>query len=417
MRRLPLYALLTANSISLVGSQFTIVALPWFVLITTGSAAKTGLTGFSVALPYFLVGIFGGALIDRVGYRNISVIADLVSGCAIAAIPFLYHTVGLAFWELMILVFFSSFLNIPGLSARRSMLPDIADGARIRLERVNAAFEGVQPVSAFLGPPVAGLAIVWLGASNVLWVDAATFAISAVLVFVGVPVIAAATQPATRRRYVDELLEGIRFLRGERLLLLMAVSLAASNFLVSPLFGVVLPVFVRNTFQSARDLGFILSAFGAGQIAGTFAYGVMGDRFSRRVIWLLGFCGVAVPFWTLAFRPGLVVMLGAMALSALTDGPLNPMSLTIRHERTPPPLRGRLFSTFSAVATMSVPLGLAATGILVGAIGLHRSVWILAGLSTMLALTVIATPMFRHMDARQSAGDHSNADLPEPDVV
>ncbi len=78
MRRLSLYALLSANSISLIGNQFTIVALPWFVLQTTGSAAKTGLTGFSVALPYFLVGIFGGALIDRFGYRNVSVTADVV---------------------------------------------------------------------------------------------------------------------------------------------------------------------------------------------------------------------------------------------------------------------------------------------------------------------------------------------------
>ena len=81
MRRLSLYALLTANSISLLGSQFTVVALPWFVLQTTGSAAKTGLTGFAVALPYFLVGIFGGALVDRFGYRNTSVLADAVSCC------------------------------------------------------------------------------------------------------------------------------------------------------------------------------------------------------------------------------------------------------------------------------------------------------------------------------------------------
>ncbi len=405
MRRLSLYALLAANSISLIGSQFTIVALPWFVLQTTGSAARTGLTGFSVALPYFVVGVFGGALVDRFGYRDTSVVADVVSGCAIAAVPFLYHTIGLAFWQLMVLVFLGSFLSIPGLSARRSMLPAIAASSKLRLERVNAVFEGVYPVSALLGPPVAGLLIVWLGASNVLWVDSATFAISAILVLLGVPALAHRVKPVKRSRYIDDLLEGINFLRRDHLLLLMAVSLTASNFLVGPLFGVILPVFARDTFHSARDLGFMLSAFGAGQVGGSIVYGVAGGRLPRRATWLIGFAGVAVPFWALVWRPGLPVMLVVLALAALTDGPLTPMSVTIRHERTPEDLRGRVFSTFSAISTMAVPLGMAATGFLIGAIGLHDAVLCLAVLSSLLAAALLVAPVFHRMDVRPVRAD------------
>ncbi len=398
MRRLSLYALLSANSISLIGNQFTIVALPWFVLQTTGSAAKTGLTGFSVALPYFIVGIFGGALIDRFGYRGISVTADIVSGCAIATVPILYHTVGLAFWELMVLVFFSSFLSIPGLSARRSMLPEIAEASGLHLERINAAFEGVYPVSAFLGPPLAGLMIVWMSAGNVLWIDAATFAASALLVFLGVPPARRPGHAMNRTRYVDDLREGIDFLRSERLLLYMAITLAISNLLMGPLFSVVLPVYARDVFHSAKDLGFMLSAFGAGQVIGTVVYGAVGRRLPRRSIWLLGFVGVTIPFFALLWRPGLLVMLAAMGVAAVTDGPLSPMSVTIRHERIPAHLRGRIFSTFSAVGTAAIPVGLAATGFLIGAIGLHRSVWVLAIMSATVALAVIVMPVFRDMD-------------------
>ena len=398
MRRLSLYALLSANSISLIGNQFTIVALPWFVLQTTGSAAKTGLTGFSVALPYFLVGIFGGALIDRFGYRNVSVTADVVSGVAIAAVPLLYHTVGLAFWELMLLVFFSSFLSIPGLSARRSMLPEIAEAAGMRLERVNAAFEGINPVSAFLGPPLAGLMIVWLSAGDVLFIDAATFAASALLVFVGVPAVRRLSHVEQRTRYLDDLREGIDFLRRERLLLYMALALAVSNLLMGPLFSVVLPVYARDVFHSAKDLGFMLSAFGAGQVIGAVLYGATGGRLPRRMIWVLGFIGVTVPFFALLWRPGLAVMIASMGIAAVTDGPLSPMSVTIRHERIPPQLRGRIFSTFSAVGTAAIPIGLAATGFLIGAVGLHRSVWVLTIISAALALVVMAMPVFREMD-------------------
>lgn len=59
--RAPIISLLTANTISQIGSMLTIVALPWFVLQTTGSAAKTGLTGVFAALPFIVAGIFCGA--------------------------------------------------------------------------------------------------------------------------------------------------------------------------------------------------------------------------------------------------------------------------------------------------------------------------------------------------------------------
>ena len=78
--RLPIFALLVANTISLIGSTLTMIALPWFVLQTTGSAAMTGLAGFFVMLPGFVAGIFGGRLVDRLGYKRVSMIADLVSG-------------------------------------------------------------------------------------------------------------------------------------------------------------------------------------------------------------------------------------------------------------------------------------------------------------------------------------------------
>src|SRR5262245_56487269 len=185
--RLPIFALLAANTISLAGSALTMIALPWFVLQTTGSAAMTGLAGFFVALPGFVAGIFGGTLVDRLGYKRVSIVADLVSGIAIALIPLLFITVGLAFWQLLALIFLGSLLEIPGVTARRALLPELAAMASVRLERVNGAFEAIQHLALLLGPPLAGILIVWLGASNVLWIDAATFAASAAIVTLAIP--------------------------------------------------------------------------------------------------------------------------------------------------------------------------------------------------------------------------------------
>lgn len=57
-RRRPLVALIAANTISHIGSQFTAVAIPWFVLVTTGSAAKMGLVAFAELAPIVVASLF-----------------------------------------------------------------------------------------------------------------------------------------------------------------------------------------------------------------------------------------------------------------------------------------------------------------------------------------------------------------------
>src|SRR5262249_37865014 len=101
----PMAALLGANAISKTGNVASLVAIPRVVLPATGSASRTGITAFAGLVPVVLSGIFGGALVDRVGNRRMSVLADLASAAATAAIPLLHTTAGLAFWQLVALVF------------------------------------------------------------------------------------------------------------------------------------------------------------------------------------------------------------------------------------------------------------------------------------------------------------------------
>jgi MFS family permease len=78
--RTPIFALLGANAISQVGNMMTTVAVPWFVLQTTGSAAKTGLTAAAIGVGPVLPSILVGPLVDRLGFKRTSVLADLASG-------------------------------------------------------------------------------------------------------------------------------------------------------------------------------------------------------------------------------------------------------------------------------------------------------------------------------------------------
>jgi MFS family permease len=171
------------------------------LLQTSGSAAKTGVVAFFVNLPHFASGLLGGTLVDRFGYKRISVIAEVVSGISIGLIPLFYKTVGQAFWQLLVLVFFGALLEIPGVTARRSLLPGLAATAGIRLEQINASFESIQSIALLLGPPIAGVLVGVVGATSALWVDSASFFCSAAIVGTTIPVTIAAIRGAASGRY------------------------------------------------------------------------------------------------------------------------------------------------------------------------------------------------------------------------
>ncbi|MGI8855935.1 MAG: MFS transporter [Thermomicrobiales bacterium] len=410
LNRVPITGLLASNIVSLIGSMLTLIALPWFVLQTTGSAAKTGLTGFFVALPFFVSGIFGGTLVDRLGYKRSSVIADIVSGVGIALVPLLYYTVGLAFWQLLALVFLGNLLAVPGLTARRALLPELASAAGWRLERVNASFEGAQYIALLLGPPIAGLLIALFGASRVLWLDAASFFISAVAVALAIPRAITGAHRAATGGYRDELVAGLRFLRNDRVLLALAISVALSNLISSPYFGVVLPVFAKRTYDSATALGIIVAAMGGGSVIGAVIYGAVGHRLSRRLLWIGGFILNALPMAIITVTHSLPVIVVVLAVGGIASGPLNPLLVTIRHERIPVAMRGRVFSTFSAIASGTQPLGLLVVGNLLDRIGLGTTVLAIAVGELAVGVGLLFVPALRTLGAPSSAH-------PEPATV
>src|SRR5512134_1376280 len=125
MKRAPLLALYVADAVSLVGNVVAQLAVPWFVLVTTGSAALTGLAIFFNFLPIVLAAFFGGVVVDRLGFRAASIVADLASASAVAAIPLLHSTVGIELWQLMALVFLGALLDAPGTTARQALFPDL----------------------------------------------------------------------------------------------------------------------------------------------------------------------------------------------------------------------------------------------------------------------------------------------------
>ncbi len=401
VQRLPLRALFAANTVSYVGTFMTLIALPWFVLTTTGSAAMTGLTAMAVALPQVLAGFFAGSLVDRLGYRRTSVLADLAAGATVALVPLAHHLAGLAFWQLLLLVFLGNLLNAPGNIARQSMLPDLIRLAEANRDRANAWYQSTFNTGFLTGPLFAGLAISALGASNVLFIDAATFAFSALAVATAVPTLRAPHAPAGR--YLDQLREGLRFIAADRVLLGLAATTLGVSFLGPAFQSVILPVYARDLYGSPLALGVLRGAFGGGTLLGTLLYGLWGTRLPRRPLFAGLFLACAVPVGLLLLRPPLALAAAALVVTAAAFGPTVPIRATVYQERTPAGLRGRVFGTVAALGFAAAPLGTTLCGLAIARWGVVVALGIALVLLVALAAGVTVAPAFGGMDTPSDA--------------
>ena len=397
----PLYALLVANVVSQFGNSLANLAIPWFVLTTTGSATSTGIAVAVGALPGIVVGIFGGAIVDRLGYKPTSVISDIASCVAVLLIPLIHQTVGIAFWQLLALVFLGALLDMPGASARSSLFPDLVSGTGLTLERANAAYNATRRLASTLSAPIAGILIAALGATTLLYLNAASFAISAAIVALRVPAhpVQHAVSEATRRfdRYLADVREGFAFLYRDRLLLWMVLSFAIGGLIAEPLYAVILPVYAHERYGSAVNLGFIFTGLAVGSIVGNAIFAGLNQRLPRSGVIIGGFALRAVAFWALVFVPPWGVIAVAIFIGAVLFEPINPLFMTIFQERVPAGMRGRVLGAAGALGAGTLPLGIVAYGFLLDRIGLDATLVLFVIVNTTLPVAMYLTPVLRNI--------------------
>jgi MFS family permease len=405
--RAPVVALLAANAISQVGNTMTALALPWYVLETTGNAAAVGLAGAAVTFGGTITSVLGGPLVDRIGFRRASVLGDLACSIAIAAVPVLHFAGLLSFPILVLLVFLMSSINTQGDTARFAMVPTLASRAALTMERANAAERAINRLGQIVGPITAGVLIAAFGAINVLWVNAATYVVSALLVGLAVrqvDVNAKQRETEGSGSYLAELREGFRFVRNQRVLLAMVLLVAFGNVLDAPLISVIMPVYAATLFESSTALGLMVGAVGAGALLGTVLFAASGRRLSRRRTFLTAFVlAPLIGYATLVATPPLILAVVGVAIAGLVSGPINPLLLTVVQERTPQHLAGRVFGTLSALAGIGVPVGLVVVGLVVEQLGVVTTIAVMGILYLAVTLGMNLNRSLRDMDAEAAS--------------
>lgn len=160
------------------------------------------------------------------------------------------------------------------------------------------------------------------------------------------------------------------------------------NFLLAPVFGLLLPVYMRDVAQSAVGLGAVIAAFGGGSVLGAIVYGMWGHRWSRRVTFLVGVVAIGLGVLGVALLPPIPLMVGTFFLAGLIAGPNGPLINTITQERTPAAMRGRVLSIVNAMCFAGGPAGFLVAGWLLSAIGLQPTFIAAGALFALTGLTL-----------------------------
>lgn len=354
---------------SLVGTWMQSTAQSFLVYELTGSALRTGLVVFAFSLPSLLLTLPGGAMADRYDRRRLLLLvqaAYMLSAAALAALTFAgavryEHVVAFAFWNGVLMAVDAPTRQalVPSLVGREDMANAIALNS--------AAFNG----SRIFGPALAGFVYQAFGPA---WCFAAN-ALSYLAVIIPMGRVRLPHKPApaaSEGTMLQQMLDGVRYVRGHRTVRAMLLLLAAVGT-----FGfawmVVMPAFaVRVLKGGPAENGLLLTAVGVGATVGALA--VAAARVTPPGRFVLG-CAVLSGLGLAAFS-ATGTLAAAAAGIALTGffliaymSATNATIQSLVEDR----YRGRVMSLYTLALIGSGPLGSLFSGWLADALGVTVS--------------------------------------------
>ena len=383
---------------SQIGEGLNKVALLWFVYELTGSAMMIATVGLIQTVPPLLFGPLIGVYLDRLRKKPVMIWVDLIRTGLTFLIPALYGLGHLSIEGLFVLIFLQSMVSTVFGPALVSAVPLLV--RRGELVSANALIQGTNNIGSLLGPAVSGVLIALIGAQHVLYVNAATFFISALCLMPirsNEAIAEGAHVSAQPGSLLSDLLVGFRFVFGSRSTVFLLVVITALFNLGASAFVFVLPVYAKELLQVGPvQLGWLWSALGAGMLAASswLAFRQKNDVRSRMQILVSGTTVGGLATCTLAVLESPLLAAGFVILVGAGAAVLNPVVWALLQEVTPSHLMGRVLTTFSTGSMAAAMVGMSGFGWIADAIGPAQS---LVGLGLVLLLTAfVATQISRH---------------------
>jgi len=388
--RLLWFGLLVSN----LGTWMQFTALGFYVvkIAPTPSLAPlyVGLIGASRAIPVLLLSPIAGVIADRYPRRRVLLITNVIIALLALALALVMARNDASLGVLMAISTLQAGTQAFDSPARQSWIPLMVGREYVGNAIGLNSFAFNSP--SIVGPPIAGILIASAGVATCAFINAAaTLAVvAALLLMKPVGVIEGRREP-----FVQQILDGVRFLAGDPVLRWVVLSLVVTSLFVRP-YTFLMPAYAAHIVHTdARGLGILLAASGLGAIGGAFVTAMIrGDR--RSALWFWSCATMSVLFAVLGtidnvpFALPVLVVLGSASLTYI--GTANFLLQTL----APDDMRGRAISVYSMILLGLVPAGSLLLGSIASIFDLHVSMIGGGAISLVCALWFyLANPRLR----------------------
>ena len=403
------------------GLLFTLLVV---VLDLTGSTIHTTLLVFFFIVPSTLFGMPVGVLLDRWRKESVLTVTNFIRTATCLGLFFFHSDVWAIYGLILVFAAASQFFN-PAVVA---LIPALVPKSRLmsantlyNFTLTSAQFAGI----VFLAPAVLKPA----GPDGMFILTGAFFLLAGVLSSLLHP----GDQARRETKWEGPLFGGIpedfrkawHALRGDLSSVMALVQLTFSSTLVL-LFAILIPRFMKDTLGVPPDnAAYVFAPTGIGALVGLRFISWFADRIGRERVVTMGLTGIALCLvalalveplaavleWTHILTPDGVAGLGLLVTltmffafpMGLSYALLNAPAQTILHERAPPEMRGRIFTTQVVSANFFSLLPLLAIGAITDVVGIS---WVLALIAVLVSAAGVASAVL----ARRAEETHLPAD-------
>lgn len=353
------------QAISQFGDYLAFFSVPLLVthLVNAAGDANSSELGIWYALdsiPAIVLGLAGGVLIDRVRLRGLMIISDggralmfLLLAVATRTTPEAGSRQGL--WLVFAVAFVLGTLSTTFNNALYTLVPSLVPDRR--LASANGRLTASQNLAFALGPAVAGLAVAAVGFWLTFAINAATFGVSMLSLFLIGSVPRPVPDDGERRRLTDDLINGLRFVWREPRLRLTTLAAAGANLVIGFVDATLVLISTEVVGARKEQIGLIYSCLGLGAVLGAMIAPTVIKWIGLGRTLVIGFVTFGLGILVFTNIPYGLLGLAQVAVAWVGLQLLNIPLMTIRQTYTPPVMLGRVLSATRAVGWASLPVG------------------------------------------------------------
>ncbi|MGW3344891.1 MFS transporter [Nonomuraea rubra] len=381
-----------ATGINSVGDGAFAAAVPLLAVTVTRDARLVSVVSAATFLPWLLLSLPAGVLVDRYDRVRLMWRAQAIQAVIVGAIAILVAFDRIDVPVLAVLAFALGACTVVFSNAAQAVLPDLV--AKPLLHQANGHQQAITTVGLqFAGPPVGGLLFA-IGAALPFGLDAASFALSAVLLASlarpGVP--RAGGHPPMRAAIAD----GLRWLARHRLLRILAVLLGVNTFCWQ-LGNVSLVLLATQELHlDAPGYGLLLAGAAIGSLLGGLTGALVVERLGALPALLAALVTNVVTFAGIGLSPNAIVLGALLAVTGFVTTLWNIVTVSLRQQIVPSELLGRVNSVYRMLGWGLMPLGALAGGLVAHTFGVHAAYPVagaLRGIFLLVALPVLVRAM------------------------